>query len=67
MKDGEIRKAGLIEIEKDKDWLLKKMKKIKIQEKNVFIAEFWQSNLLFILKNGDIKKLPADLLKKDLE
>lgn len=67
MKDGEIRKAGLIEIEKDKDWLLKKMKKIKIQEKNVFIAEFWQGNLLFILKNGDIKKLPADLLKKYLE
>ncbi|WGM00873.1 DUF421 domain-containing protein [Arsenophonus nasoniae] len=67
MKDGEIRKAGLNEIEKDKDWLLKKMKKFKIEEKNVFIAEFWQGNLLFILKNGDIKKLPADLLKKQLK
>lgn len=43
------------------------MKKFKIEEKNVFIAEFWQGNLLFILKNGDIKKLSADLLKKQLK
>ncbi|HGJ5866772.1 MULTISPECIES: DUF421 domain-containing protein [Arsenophonus] len=57
IKDGEMRSTGLASIEKDKNWLLKKIKEAKIDERNVFIVEFWKNKLLFVLKNGNIKIL----------
>lgn len=53
MKGGNIRTSELENIGKDQDWLTSQMKKMNVDPKDVFIAEFWDGNLSFVLNNGD--------------
>lgn len=55
-KDGKPRKYGLTEIEKDEDWLSTEISRYGIQMKNIFLAEFWRGNLMFVLKDGTVLK-----------
>ncbi|MFV8798199.1 DUF421 domain-containing protein [Yersinia enterocolitica] len=56
MKDGRARQSELDGIEKDEKWLEDVLKKSEIDHEQVFIAEFWDGKLTFILKNGDVKR-----------
>lgn len=57
MKDGKARNVELNEIEKDEAWLTCKLKDAGIDKEEVFLAEFWNGKISFILKNGDVKSL----------
>lgn len=56
MKDGNPRVSELEGIEKDEAWLNNKLEKIGIKREDVFIAEFWDGKLNFVMKNGDVKR-----------
>ncbi|MFP1732439.1 DUF421 domain-containing protein [Lonsdalea quercina] len=56
MKDGEIRSRELEQIEKDEDWLKNKLREHELEEDDIFIAEFWDGNLMFILRDGSVMK-----------
>lgn len=56
MKDGNPRASELNGIEKDEEWLDEMLNKSNIERKQVFIAEFWEGKLTFILKNGDVRR-----------
>lgn len=56
MKDGVIRTSELEQIERDENWLNEKMKKQHIDNpEDVFLAEFWDGKVNFILQDGKIK------------
>lgn len=56
MKDGVIRTSELEQIERDEDWLNEEMKKQHIENpEDVFLAEFWDGKVNFILQDGKIK------------
>lgn len=56
MKDGVIRASELEQIERDEDWLNEEMKKQHIENpEDVFLAEFWDGKVNFILQDGKIK------------
>lgn len=56
MKNGKIRTSELKEIDKDESWLRDKMSDLAISPEDIFIAEFWDGKIMFILNNGDVKK-----------
>ncbi|MCG8707172.1 DUF421 domain-containing protein [Brenneria sp. 4F2] len=57
MKDGKIRQDELEQqIEKDEDWLKAQLAKHGLEEEDIFIAEFWDGKLMFILQDGKIVK-----------
>lgn len=56
MKDGRPRISELNGIEKDEEWLDGMHNKARIERDQVFIAEFWDGKLTFILKNGNVKR-----------
>ncbi|ROW36343.1 DUF421 domain-containing protein [Citrobacter europaeus] len=56
MKDGRPRISELNGIEKDEEWLDGMLNKARIERDQVFIAEFWDGKLTFILKNGNVKR-----------
>ncbi|PWC13199.1 hypothetical protein B4923_08215 [Brenneria roseae subsp. americana] len=56
VKDGKPRKYELGEIEKDEDWLSTEISRHGIELENIFLAEFWRGNLMFILKDGSVVK-----------
>ena len=56
MKDGVIRTSELEQIERDENWLTEEMKKQHIDTpEDVFLAEFWDGKVNFILQDGKIK------------
>ncbi|WP_321158110.1 YetF domain-containing protein, partial [Providencia stuartii] len=56
MKDGIARINELKSVEKDEDWLAQQMAKRGIDHpESVFLAEFWQGEVKFILQDGKIK------------
>ncbi len=56
MKDGVIRASELEQIERDENWLNEEMKKQHIDNpEDVFLAEFWDGKVNFILQYGKIK------------
>ena len=56
MKDGVIRTSELEQIERDENWLNEEMKKQHIDTpEDVFLAEFWDGKVNFILQDGKIK------------
>lgn len=56
MKDGIARINELKSVEKDEDWLAQQMAKRGIEHpESVFLAEFWQGEVKFILQDGKIK------------
>ena len=56
MKDGQVREYSLSDIEKDARWLEDELKKVSVTCEDVFIAEFWNGRLTFILNDGEVKK-----------
>jgi len=56
MKDGKARPYELDSVEKDEEWLTNEMTRLSIKPEEVFIAEFWDGKLNFILKNGQAKR-----------
>lgn len=52
IKTGEIRQNGLEIIEKDEEWLTEKLNKKSLTVKDVFLGEFWESELVLHLYNG---------------
>ena len=56
MKDGVIRASELEQIERDENWLNEEMKKQHIEDpEDVFLAEFWDGKVNFVLQDGKIK------------
>ncbi|HHZ8092490.1 TPA: DUF421 domain-containing protein [Proteus mirabilis] len=56
MKDGVIRTSELEQIERDENWLNEEMKKQHIDNpEDVFLAEFWDGKVNFILQDGKSK------------
>lgn len=54
IKHGEIRGYGLEMIDKDNDWLEQHLQKYNIKLEHVFLAEFWDSELTFYLRDGKV-------------
>ncbi|EHD22788.1 MULTISPECIES: DUF421 domain-containing protein [Brenneria] len=56
MKDGKVRPEELKQIEKERDWLEKELKRHDLEAEDIFIAEFWDGKVMFILRDGTIVK-----------
>ncbi|MEH2920648.1 DUF421 domain-containing protein [Samsonia erythrinae] len=56
IKDGKPRKNDLCRIEKDEDWLLNEIAQRSIELDNIYLAEFWKGDLMFILYDGTVVK-----------
>ncbi|HCH51044.1 MAG TPA: hypothetical protein DEV59_10220 [Proteus sp.] len=57
MKDGGIRTSELEQIDKDETWLKEEMARQHIEKpEDVFLAEFWDGKVNFILQDGKIKR-----------
>lgn len=54
MKSGKARPTDLALIDKDEAWLLEQVEKSGIQPEDIFLGEFWDGKLMFILNNGQI-------------
>jgi uncharacterized membrane protein YcaP (DUF421 family) len=54
MKDGRLRSYELNQIEKDEAWVEQELERCGIKAEDVFIAEFWDGKLMFILRDGEI-------------
>lgn len=54
IKHGEIRGYGLEMIEKDHHWLEQHLKDHDIKLDQIFLAEFWDSELIFYLREGEV-------------
>ncbi|MEC5317942.1 YetF domain-containing protein [Brenneria populi subsp. brevivirga] len=55
MKDGKIRYDELEQqIEKDEDWLNAQLAQRGLKAEEIFIAEFWDGKVMFILRDGKI-------------
>lgn len=54
MKNGKARPNDLALIDKDEAWLLEQVEKSGIQPEDIFLGEFWDGKLMFILNNGQI-------------
>lgn len=55
MKNNNVQTSGLKDIGKDQHWLDNEIKKLNIDPKEIFIAEFWDGTLSFVLNNGESK------------
>ncbi|MDF7675887.1 DUF421 domain-containing protein [Neisseriaceae bacterium ESL0693] len=58
MKNDNVRTSELKDIGKNQQWLEDEIKKLKIDPKEIFIAEFWDGTVSFVLKNGESKQDP---------
>lgn len=56
MKDGKVRTDELEQIEKDEDWLKQELKNLSLKQEDIFIAEFWDGKVMFIMQDGEIVK-----------
>lgn len=57
MENKNINKPGLEDIGKDESWVDSEISKNKIDPSDIFIAEYWNGELNFVLKNGKFTKL----------
>lgn len=53
MENNNINKHGLEDIGKDESWVNSEIARNKINLSDIFIAEYWNGDLNFVLKNGD--------------
>ena len=60
MKEGKARGVELKEIEKDEAWLDERVSHNQLDRDEIFIAEFWDGNTTFIMKDGSAVKDSAD-------
>ncbi|MBJ7221875.1 MULTISPECIES: DUF421 domain-containing protein [unclassified Brenneria] len=54
MKDGKVRQEELEQIEKDQEWLKGELNERSLKDEDIFIAEFWDGKVMFILRDGKI-------------
>ncbi|MFU9137662.1 DUF421 domain-containing protein [Erwinia tasmaniensis] len=54
MKNGKARPGDLALIDKDEAWLLKEVERCQLKREDIFLTEFWEGKLMFIMNNGDI-------------
>ncbi|WP_261641909.1 DUF421 domain-containing protein [Erwinia mallotivora] len=54
MKNGKARPGDLGLIDKDEAWLMAEVERCQVSQNDIFLAEFWEGKLMFILQNGDI-------------
>lgn len=57
-KEGEVRTTELHRINKDEKWLEQKIQQQHLTEDDLFLVEFWNNSLNFVLRNGEVKKDP---------
>lgn len=57
MENKNINKPGLEDIGKEESWVDSEISKNKIDPSDIFIAEYWNGELNFVLKNGKFTKL----------
>lgn len=55
-KEGEVRTMELHRINKDEKWLEQKIQQQHLTEDDLFLVEFWNNSLNFVLRNGEVKK-----------
>lgn len=55
-KEGEVRTTELHRINKDEKWLEQKIQQQHLIEDDLFLVEFWNNSLNFVLRNGEVKK-----------
>lgn len=55
-KEGEVRTTELHRINKDEKWLEQKIQQQHLTEDDLFLVEFWNNSLNFVLRNGEVKK-----------
>lgn len=55
-KEGEMRTTELHRINKDEKWLEQKIQQQHLTEDDLFLVEFWNNSLNFVLRNGEVKK-----------
>lgn len=56
-KEGEVRTTELHRINKDEKWLEQKIQQQHLTEDDLFLVEFWNNSLNFVLRNGEVKKV----------
>lgn len=54
MKQGKVRSYALHSVDKDEEWLSDEINKRAIQQEEIFIAEFWEGKVIFILNDGNV-------------
>ncbi|WP_444974924.1 DUF421 domain-containing protein [Xanthobacter sp. TB0139] len=54
VKDGHIISSNLEDIDKNEDWVLGQIHQKNIHQDDIFIGEFWDGEIRFVMKNGDI-------------
>lgn len=59
MKDGHIIAPKLCDIDMSEDDVKRTMAELKINPEDVFLAEFWDGALSFVLKSGEVVRQPA--------
>ncbi|OOX78066.1 hypothetical protein BGI03_08915 [Snodgrassella alvi] len=55
-KEGQVRTTELHRINKDEKWLEQKIQQQHLTEDDLFLVEFWNNSLNFVLRNGEVKK-----------
>lgn len=55
-KEREVRTTELHRINKDEKWLEQKIQQQHLTEDDLFLVEFWNNSLNFVLRNGEVKK-----------
>ncbi|MCF9035027.1 DUF421 domain-containing protein [Acinetobacter nectaris] len=54
IKEGSLRTNELEHIKKNEDWLMMQMAQFNLDLEDIFIAEFWNKKLRFILNDGSV-------------
>ncbi|MEL5366336.1 MULTISPECIES: DUF421 domain-containing protein [Serratia] len=54
MKEGEVQEEALEQIGKTPEWLLHKMVTCQLAVEDVYLAEYWEGNISFILMDGKV-------------
>lgn len=54
MKNGDVRESALQNIERDEQWLHAELRRHSLQPEQIFIAEFWNGRLIFVLNDGTV-------------
>ncbi|MGE4371293.1 MAG: DUF421 domain-containing protein [Xanthobacter sp.] len=54
VKDGDIIPSNLEDIDKDEDWVHEHIRQKNIRQDDIFINEFWDGEIRFVMKSGNL-------------
>lgn len=54
MKEGEVQEEALEKIGKTPEWLLHKITTCQVAVEDIYLAEYWEGNVSFILMDGEV-------------